>query len=341
MPGFGITLGFTLTYLGLLILMPLAILVISTVSMNFSDFWKVVAAPRVVAAFKLSFGASLAAATINAVFGFIAAWTLVRYKFPGRKIVDALIDIPFAMPTAVSGIALATLCSEKGWVGAWFQPLGIKIAYTQIGITIALVFIGLPFVVRTLQPALEDLDKEVEEAAESLGAAKWQIFWKIIFPSVFPALATGFTLALARALGEYGSVVFISSNRMMETEIVPFVIVQQLGQFNTPAATAIAVVMLVASFALMFCINMIQWYARKRTTGGLNWEWLYAGKYRGIRTLSVVLLSLILVGGGLYMTFTERLGSAYLFFWYSITGLLVLLWGYYYAVSFARTATKW
>ena len=265
LPGFGMTLGFTLTYLGLLVMLPLATLVISTAAMTFGDFWKTISAPLVVAAFKLSFGASIVAALINAVFGFIVAWTLVRYQFPGRRFVDALIDIPFAMPTAISGIALAKICSPKGWVGSWFMPLGIEITNTSIGITVALVFIGLPFVVRTLQPALEDLDKEVEEAAESLGATKQQTFWRIIFPSVFPALATGFTLALARALGEYGSVIFIAGNLQMKTEIVPFVIVQRLGVFDTPAATAIAVVMLAASFLLMLCINLIQWYARRQT----------------------------------------------------------------------------
>jgi sulfate transport system permease protein len=213
----------------------------------------------------LSFGASLIAATINAFFGFIAAWTLVRYRFPGRRIIDALIDIPFAMPTAISGIALTAICSKNGWVGSWFAPLGIKIAFTPIGITVALVFIGLPFVVRTLQPALEDLDREVEEAAASLGATRLQTFCRIIFPTVFPALATGFTLALARALGEYGSVVFISGNIPMKTEITPLLIVSQLDRFHYPEATAIAVVMLAASFVLMFAINLIQWYARKRS----------------------------------------------------------------------------
>ena len=264
LPGFGLTLGYTLTYLGLLVLLPLAGLVICAASLSFGDFWKIVSSPTVVAAYKLSFGASFIAATINAVFGFIVAWSLVRYKFPGRRIVDALIDIPFAMPTAISGIALATLYARSGWIGARFAPLGIEIANTQIGIIVALTFIGLPFVVRTLQPALEDLDKEVEEAAESLGASKWQIFYRVIFPSVFPALATGFTLALARALGEYGSVIFIAGNIPRQTQIVPVVIAQELLQYNTSGAAAIATVMLVASFTLMFCINMIQWFARRR-----------------------------------------------------------------------------
>ena len=265
LPGFGLTLGLTLTYLGLLVMLPLTTLVICTASMTLGEFWSVVSSPRIVAAYKLSLGASLLAASINAVLGFIAAWTLVRYRFPGKKMVDALIDIPFAMPTAISGIALSAICAENGWIGSWLAPLGIKIAYTQIGIVVALTFIGLPFVVRTLQPALEDLDKGVEEAAESLGATKFQIFWRIIFPSVFPALATGFTLALARALGEYGSVIFIAGNKPFETEIVPRLIVQKLGQFKTSDATAIAVVMLAASFMLMFCINLIQWYAGRRT----------------------------------------------------------------------------
>jgi sulfate transport system permease protein len=265
LPGFGLTLGLTLTYLSLIVLLPLATLVIVTASMTFSDFWQIVTSPQAVSAYKLSFGASFIAAALNAVFGFIVAWSLVRYRFPGRKFVDALIDIPFAMPTAVSGIALTALFAPSGWIGSWLEPLGIQVVYTPLGIVVALTFIGLPFVVRTLQPALEDLDKEVEEAAESLGASKWQIFYKVIFPSVFPALATGFTLALARALGEYGSVVFIAGNRPMETEIVPILIVQQLDQFNTPGATAIAVVMLLATFFLMFCINLIQWYARRRS----------------------------------------------------------------------------
>ena len=264
LPGFGLTLGFTLTYLGLLVMLPLSMLVFTTASMTFGDFWKVVSSPQVVAAYKLSFGASLIAASLNAVFGFVVAWTLVRYHFPGRRFIDALIDIPFAMPTAVSGIALTTLYAKTGWIGTWFAPFGIEIAYSQMGIVVALTFIGLPFVVRTLQPALEDLDKEVEDAAESLGASKWQTFWKIIFPSVFPALATGFTLALARALGEYGSVIFIAGNVPFETQIAPLLIVQELDRFNIPAATAIAVVMLIASFILMFCINLIQWYARRR-----------------------------------------------------------------------------
>jgi len=263
-PGFGLTLGFTLTYLGLLVMLPIAALVLTAAEMAFTDFWEVISTPQVVHAYKISFGTAFVAACINAVFGFIVAWTLVRYHFPGKRFVDALIDIPFAMPTAISGIALTALYASDGWLGRWFEPFGIQIAFTTIGITVALTFIGLPFVVRTLQPALEDLDKEVEDAAESLGASRWQIFYRIIFPSVFPALATGFTLALARALGEYGSVIFIAGNMPMETEIAPLIIVQHLDRHDIHAATAIAVVMLVASFVLMFCINMIQWYARRR-----------------------------------------------------------------------------
>ena len=264
LPGFGLTLGFTLTYLGLLVMLPLSMLVITAAAMTFGDFLDVVSAPQVVAAYKLSFATSIIAACINAVFGFIVAWTLVRYKFPGKRFIDSLIDIPFAMPTAISGLALTALYAPSGWIGTWFDRYDIQIVYTSVGITIALTFIGLPFVVRTLQPALEDLDKEVEDAAESLGATKWQTFYKIIFPAVFPALATGFTLALARALGEYGSVIFIAGNIPMQTQIAPLLIVQELDRFNTHAATAIAVVMLTASFVLMFCINLIQWYAKKR-----------------------------------------------------------------------------
>ena len=264
-PGFGLTLGFTLTYLGLLVILPLSMLVVVTAAMTFGDFWNVITHPHAVHAYKLSFGTAFLAACINAVFGFIVAWSLVRYQFPGKRLVDALIDIPFAMPTAISGIALVALFSREGWLGKpYFDLFGMEIAYSTIGITIALTFIGLPFVVRTLQPALEDLDKEVEDAAESLGATRWQIFYRIIFPSVFPALATGFTLALARALGEYGSVIFIASNNPMEGQIVPVVIVAHLERHDIPAASAVALVMLIASFVLMLCINLLQWYSRRR-----------------------------------------------------------------------------
>jgi sulfate transport system permease protein len=263
LPGFGLTLGVTLTYLGLIVLLPLSLLVWNTSSLSWSDFLKAVSSAQVVASYKLTFGAAFLAAVVNAVFGFIAAWTLTRYKFPGKKLLDAIVDMPFAMPTSVSGIALTTIYASNGWVGSWFNQAGIKIAYTPIGVFIALTFIGLPFVVRTLQPSLEDLDKEIEEAAESLGATKWQTFWRVILPSVLPALATGFTLAFARALGEYGSVVFISGNLPMKTEITAFLIVTKLEQFDYAGATAISVVMLGASFVLMLIINMTQWYARR------------------------------------------------------------------------------
>jgi sulfate transport system permease protein len=281
LPGFGLTFGLTLAYIGLLVLLPLALLVLNTSSMKFEDFIKAISSPQVIASYKLTFGASFLAASINAVLGLITAWTLVRYRFPGRRIVDAIIDIPFAMPTAVSGIALTTICANHGWVGScfgadslfvqYFGPeglklvgeKGIKIAFSQIGVVVALTFIGLPFVVRTLQPVLEDLDKEVEEAAESLGATKFQIFWFVTFPAIFPSLLTGSTLAFARALGEYGSVVFISGNIPMKTEITPLLIISKLEQYNYAGATAISVVMLGVSFLLMLLINVTQWYARR------------------------------------------------------------------------------
>ena len=216
-----------------------------------------------VASYKLSFGTSLAAATVNVVFGFIVAWVLVRYSFPGKKFLDAIVDLPFALPTAVSGIVLASLYSGDGWIGRWLAPLGIKVSYTPLGIAVALVFIGLPFVVRTLQPALEDLDPEIEEAAASLGAGRLATFRRVILPSVLPALLAGFALALARGLGEYGSIVFIAGNRGMETEITPFLIISKLEQYDYAGATAIAVVMLTASFLLLLIINLLQWWSRR------------------------------------------------------------------------------
>jgi sulfate transport system permease protein len=283
LPGFGLTFGLTTTYLSFLVLLPLALLVLNTASMTFSDFLKAVSSPQVISSYKLTFTAAFIAAVINGVFGFIAAWSLIRYRFPCKRLIDAIIDIPFAMPTAVSGIALTAICAKRGWVGSLFTadgmighllgaegfvgqivgPIEIKLAFSQLGVVIALTFIGLPFVVRTLQPALEDLDKEVEEAAESLGATKFQTFWRVILPSVLPSLMTGFTLAFARALGEYGSVVFISGNIPMKTEITPMLIVAQLDQYNYEAATAISVVMLIASFVLMFIINYTQHLARR------------------------------------------------------------------------------
>jgi sulfate transport system permease protein len=263
LPGFGLTMGFTLMYLGLLVMIPLGGLLLKAATMDWSHFWNTVTAPNVVASFKLSFGASLAAACVNAVFGFIVAWVLVRYTFPGKRLVDAIVDLPFALPTAVSGIALTAVYAESGWIGRWLVPLGVDVAYTRLGVMVALTFIGLPFIVRTLQPALEDLDPEIEEAAASLGAGRWQAFWRVIVPSLLPAILTGFALAFARGLGEYGSVVFIAGNIPMQTEITPLLIITKLEQYDTAGATAIAVVMLVASFVLLLLINMLQWWSRR------------------------------------------------------------------------------
>jgi len=263
LPGFGLTMGLTLTYLSLLVLLPLSGLVVKSSTLSWREFFSIIREPSVAASFKLTFGASLLAAGVNAVFGLIVAWVLVRYQFPGRKIVDALVDLPFAMPTAVSGIALTALYAPNGWFGCLLKPLGIEVAYTRLGVTIALTFIGLPFVVRTLQPALEDLDVEVEEAAASLGATRWQTFLQVIFPLILPALLTGFALAFARALGEYGSVVFISGNIPLETEIVPLLIITKLEQYKYADAAAIAVVMLAASFLILLFINFVQWWSRR------------------------------------------------------------------------------
>jgi len=268
LPGFGLTLGYTLFYLALIVLIPLAALLLRTTSMTPERFWEVVRDPRVVASYKLTFGASLIGAVVNAVFGFIVAWTLVRYDFWGKKLIDSLVDLPFALPTAVSGIALCAIYAKTGLVGQYFEPLGIKTAFSPLGITIALTFIGLPFVVRTLQPALEELDAESEEAAASLGANRWQTFWRVIVPSVLPALLTGFALAFARALGEYGSVVFISGNMPMKTEITSLLIITKLEQYDYAGATAIAVVMLLASFAILLGINLLQWWAGRATLKG-------------------------------------------------------------------------
>ncbi len=263
LPGFGLTMGFTLFYLSLIVLIPLSGLFLKSVTISWSEFWKAVSDPRVVASYRLTFGASLVGALINAVFGLIVAWVLVRYSFPGKKIVDALVDLPFAMPTAVSGIALTMIYSQNGWIGHLLKPLGIKVAYTPLGVIVALTFIGLPFVVRTLQPALEDMETGVEEAAASLGASRWQTFIKVILPMIFPALLTGFALAFARALGEYGSVIFISGNLPMKTEITPLLIVTKLEEYNYAQAAAIAVVTLAASFAVLLFINLVQWWSRR------------------------------------------------------------------------------
>jgi len=264
LPGFGLTMGLTLTYLSLIVLIPLSALLLKTTTMTANVFWQTVADPRVLASYRLSFTTSLVAALINAFFGFIVAWTLVRYSFPGKKLIDAMVDLPFALPTAVSGIALTAIYAPDGWIGRWLTPLGIQVAYTPIGITVALTLIGLPFVVRTLQPTLEDLDPEIEEAAASLGATRFQAFFRVVLPAIFPTLLTGFALAFARGLGEYGSVVFISGNLPMKTEIAPLLIVTKLDQYDVAGATAIAVVMLAASFALLLAINGLQWLSARR-----------------------------------------------------------------------------
>jgi sulfate/thiosulfate transport system permease protein len=269
LPGFKLTLGFTVFYLGLIVLIPLAAVFWKTSTLTWPQFWQTVTMPTAVASYKLTFGASFLAALVNAVFGLVVAWVLVRYEFFGKKIVDAFVDLPFALPTAVAGITLAALYSEHGWIGKLLAPLGIKVANTEIGVFIALTFIGLPFIVRTVQPILEDLDPELEEAASSLGANRWQVFWRVIFPMLAPALLTGFALAFARALGEYGSVIFIAGNIPMKTQITPVIIMGELDMFDYAKATAIAVVMLVASFALLLGINVLQWWANRHNTTSL------------------------------------------------------------------------
>ncbi len=263
LPGFGLSLGLTLTYLGLIVLVPLSAAFIRTAGMSWADFVAAVASPRVLASYKLSFGASFAAASVNCFFGLIVAWVLVRYSFPGRRVVDALVDLPFALPTAVAGIALTAIYARNGWVGQWLEPHGIKVAFSEIGVFVALTFIGLPFVVRTLQPVLEELEPELEEASASLGANRWQTITKVILPELLPALLTGFALAFARALGEYGSVVFISGNMPMRTEITPLLIITKLEQYDYRGATAIAVVLLIVSFVLLLLINLLQKWSRR------------------------------------------------------------------------------
>lgn len=264
LPGFGLSLGYTLFYLCLIVLIPLAALVLKSASLGFAAFWATVTAPRVLASYQLTFGASLAAALVNAVFGLVVAWVLVRYPFPGRRLVDALVDLPFALPTAVAGIALTTLYAENGWVGKQLAAMGVKVAFTPLGIALALTFIGLPFVVRTLQPVLESLDTEVEEAAASLGASRAQTLARVVLPALLPAWLTGFALAFARALGEYGSVVFIAGNMPMKTEISALLIMTKLEQYDYAGATAIAVVMLAVSFLLLLGINLLQSWAARR-----------------------------------------------------------------------------
>lgn len=265
LPGFNLALGFTLLYLSLIVLIPLSATFIRASALSWPEFWSIVTTPRVLASYRLTFGASFAAALVNAVFGLLVAWVLVRYRFPGKKLVDALVDLPFALPTAVAGIALTALYAGNGWIGQFFEPLGIKIAFTPIGIFVALTFIGLPFVVRTVQPVLEDIEAELEEAAATLGATRFQTFSRVIFPTVMPALMTGFALAFARAIGEYGSVIFIAGNMPMVSEITPLLIITKLEQYDYAGATALAVVMLVISFIMLLVINLLQWWTRYRS----------------------------------------------------------------------------
>lgn len=263
-PGFGLTLGFTLTYLTLIVLIPLAGLVLSSASLGPAGIWAIASDPRTVEALKTSFVSALVAAAINAVFGVAVAWMLVRYRFPGRRVVDAAIDLPFALPTAVAGIALTTLYAPNGWIGQFFTPFGIRIAYTEIGIVIALVFIGLPFMVRTVQPVMEEISREVEEAAATLGAGRFDTIRRVILPGLMPAILTGFALAFGRGVGEYGSVIFIAGNLPYQTEIAPLLIVIRLEEFNYPAATTVAAIMLLISFGVLFAINLIQAFSRRR-----------------------------------------------------------------------------
>jgi sulfate transport system permease protein len=265
LPGFKLTFGFTLFYLSLVVLVPLSTLFFRSAALGADGFWAAVTSPRVLASYRLTFGASLAAALVNAAFGLVVAWVLVRYRFPGQRLVDALVDLPFALPTAVAGIALTTLYAPAGWIGRYMEPLGIKVAYSPLGILVAMTFIGLPFVVRTLQPVLESLDPEVEEAAASLGASRPQTFPRVILPALLPAWITGFALAFARALGEYGSVVFIAGNMPMKTEITPLIIVTKLEQYDTAGAAAIAAVTLVASFVILLGINRLQAWSTRLT----------------------------------------------------------------------------
>lgn len=264
LPGFNLAIGFTLLYLSLIVLIPLSAAFIRATELTWSEFWNVVTTPRVMASYRLTFGASFLAALVNTVFGLLVAWVLVRYQFVGKKMVDALIDLPFALPTAVAGITLTALFAGNGWLGQFLEPLGIKIAYTPIGVFVALTFIGLPFVVRTVQPVLEDIETELEEAAAMLGASRLQTFLRIIFPTILPALMTGFALAFARAIGEYGSVIFIAGNMPMVSEITPLLIITKLEQYDYAGATAIACVMLMISFVLLLIINLLQWWGRRR-----------------------------------------------------------------------------
>jgi len=266
LPGFRITITFTVIYLLLIVLIPLSATFAKTSTMTWGQFWSTITDARVVAAYKLSFGASAVAAFVNLVFGLLVTWVLVRYKFPGKKFIDAMVDLPFALPTAVAGLALTAIYSKNGWLGQFTEKLGFSVAFNPLGVFVALIFIGLPFVVRTVQPILEDMEPELEEAAASLGASRLQTFFRIVLPELFPALLTGFSLAFARALGEYGSVVFISGNKPMETEIVPLLIITKLEQYDYAGATALAVVMLIASFTILLLINALQRWSQSRTT---------------------------------------------------------------------------
>jgi sulfate transport system permease protein len=267
MPGFGLTLGFTGAFLAVIVLIPIAALVLKAASVPPAELWRIATSPRALASYRLSFGASFLAASLNAVFGLIIAWTLVRYRFPGRRVVDAIIDLPFALPTAVSGIALATVFGPKGWIGEALALLGVKIAYTWLGVLVALTLIGLPFVVRAVQPALEEVEAALEEAAESLGAGRWMVFRRVVLPTIAPALATGFALALARAVGEYGSVIFIAGNLPFRTEITPLLIVIKLEQFDYLGAAVLGLVMLCLSFVMLFLINAINGWRARRASG--------------------------------------------------------------------------
>jgi len=258
-PGFGLSLGYTVIYLSLLVLIPLGVLLLKTTSLSFEQFWQIATADRVLASYRVSFFSALAAALINSVFGLVVAWVLVRFSFPGNRVLDMLVDLPFALPTAVAGISLTAVFAQNGWIGQYLEAWGLKVAFTPLGVVVALIFIGIPFVVRTVQPVLAEIDKQVEEAAATLGASDWQTFRRVIFPQLFPALLTGFSLAFARSLGEYGSVVFISGNMPMKTEITPLIIMTKLEQFDYTGATAIATVMLAASFVLLLLINLLQW----------------------------------------------------------------------------------
>ena len=265
LPGFGLSMGFTVFYLGLIVLLPLSSLLIKTFEMSWGQFWDIILAPRALASFKITFLTALSAAVLNGFFGFWVAWVLVRYSFPGKRIVDAIVDLPFALPTAVAGIALTAIYAENGWGGSLLKQLGISVAFTPLGIIIALVFIGLPFVVRTVQPVLEELDQGVEEAAATMGSYRWRTFRRVIFPELLPPLLTGFALAFARGIGEYGSVVFISGNMPMKTEIAPLLIMTKLEQYDYAGATAIALVLLILSFALLLLINYIQMHTSRRS----------------------------------------------------------------------------